>query len=139
MFGNLSDDTKIPMKHNIHEWFYGFPNKKECLFLMLNHYLNMKGTVKIVYEYFKESLILKQNLRDRFINNLLIETGFLWRICKDNRNKFYAQTLVSVFNIGSRDNLWMINYSHDWNINKNIDNLNFVILELLTNLVLVFI
>ena len=36
------------------------------------------------------------------------------------------QTLVSIFRYRfRRNNLWMINYSYDWNINSNIDNLNF--------------
>ena len=77
---------------------------------------------------FKESLISKTEFGGTaFINNLPIETGFLWRICHNHENKYHNQTLVSVFRYRfSKNNLWMINYSYDWNINGNIDNLNFI-------------
>ena len=129
LFGNLSDDTKIPMKHNIHaEWFYGFPKQKRVFIPYIKSlFKHERYSKNSPMNIFKESLISKTEFGGTaFINNLPIETGFLWRICKDNRNKFYAQTLVSVFRYRfKRDNLWMINYSYDWNINKNIDNLNF--------------
>ena len=128
--GNQSDDTKFPMKHNIHaEWFYGFPKQKRVFIPYVKSLFKYERYSKdnSPMNIFKESLIYKTEFGwTAFINNLPIETGFLWRICKDNRNKFYAQTLVSVFRYRfKRDNLWMINYSYDWNINKNIDNLNF--------------
>ena len=131
LFGNESDDTKIPLKSNIHfEWFYGFPKVRRVFIpytkTLFKHerYIQENLSLNVL---FKKSLISKTEFGGTaFINGLPIETGFLWRICKDHESRYYAQTLVYIFRYRfKRNNLWMINYSYDWNINSNIDDLNF--------------
>lgn len=130
LFGNQSDDTRIPLKQNIHaEWFYGFPKVNRVFIPYVKTLFNHERYSKEnVLNIFKASLISKTEFGGTaFINNLPIETGFLWRICHNYETKYYSQTLVWVFRYRfSRNNTWMINYSYDANINSNLDNLNFV-------------
>lgn len=130
LFGNQSDDTRMPIKQNIHaEWFYGFPKVKRVFIPYVKTlFKHERYSKENVLNIFKESLISKTEFGGTaFINNLPIETGFLWRICHNYETKYYTQTLVSIFRYRfSRNNTWMLNYSYDWNINSNLDNLNFI-------------
>ena len=130
LYGNESYESRIPLKNNIHaEWFYGIPQFRRAFIpyvkTILKHERYSKENVLNIFE---KSLISKTEFGSTaFINNTPIETGILWRICNNNETEYHLQTLVWVFRYRlNRSHLWSINYSYDWNINGDIDNLTYV-------------